>query len=1097
MKRRKKSILFPTTLAAAGLVAGSLIAIQNNINAYDFSKMDLPEIANVLSKDIKTVDADAISEALETKSLIVATDNEDALGDSKCDSLRGVIFVCHYDTVQETGAYFRALSENKDIDGVSLNYVLKLEQNNYDEFLDYSASVKRIDLEGYQAWGVRTMYLDRYADSLENKTNTLKVAVLDSGINASHLIFDDNGKNRIDTSQSKNYLDPDNITTNVNDDNGHGTMVSGVIVESTPRNVTIVPIKICDSAGGCPVVSILYGADYAAQLGVDVVNMSVGITQADVNKSEVVLNAFQSIFTDIMNDGGPIYVAAAGNESLDTIDYPAAAPGVIAVTSVGQTNQFSTDFGEGKGSNYGIRANFSAPGENLILPYMGSTTVMVNGASGTSFSSPFVASAVADILMENPNYTRDQVIEELKLNAEDLGGAGWDQYYGDGSVSFHVNKYADISFDGITIPSDWAQSANVSIFASSTNYNITKYSLVSGNASRTVPSSWNNVGTAGKTVNESYAINKNGTYTLWYKNSNNEIKAKVFNVNNIDTASPTISTNLSASKVSDNSQKLSIGVNDTTSGLAKIEWYYKVGSGEFQSVTDTYTGETGAVTKTHTLTNLAPGSYTAMAKVYDRAGNMTPSNNVAFTVEAPADHITIGEISVPTKWVNTDATVNVNVSSSISNITHSAVVSGASSTEPAASQWKLINAPGISFVDEIKVAENGSYTVWYRNSYETAFKTFTVNKIDKDNPVAKDLAASNLTSSSAKLSLTVSDATSGIAKIEWKYKLANASEYTTKTSTYTDGATSATTKTYTLSGLEVGNYVVFANVYDMAGNITPSGEINFEIEEGVVSDTVTIKSVQVPNTWAKTSTVTVTVESETSNITHRVLLEGTAVSNPDGADWTALDTPSKTLTDTITINKNGAYVILYKNESGETAYETFAITKVDNTAPEIKRALEASEPVGNKVTLTIAVDDTASGVARIDWYYKLKGAEGYALETESIKAGTEYATIQAVTEKTHTFDDLAAGEYVAYAKITDNAGNSINSDEISFTISGSTSDTGDNNENGDNGGNSNNDNNGGNVENPKTGDEITVIASIGGAILAVGAFIYARLRRIR
>lgn len=49
---------------------------------------------------------------------------------------------------------------------------------------------------------------------------------------------------------------------------------------------------------------------------------------------------------------------------------------------------------------------------------------------GTSFSSPFLAAAIANIKMEYPSASQQEVFEYLKLNAEDLGDAGWDEYYG-------------------------------------------------------------------------------------------------------------------------------------------------------------------------------------------------------------------------------------------------------------------------------------------------------------------------------------------------------------------------------------------------------------------------------------------------------------------------------------------------------------------------------------------------------------------------------------------------------------------------------------------------------------------------------------------
>ena len=469
------------------------------------------------------------------------------------------------------------------------------------------------------------------------------------------------------------------------------------------------------------------------------------------------------------------------------------------------------------------------------------------------------------------------------------------------------------------------------------------------------------------------------------------------------------------------------------------------------------------------------------ATVYDVAGNSVSSGEITFEIVKPADNVTIGNITTPSNWTKNDAQITVAVSSIDTNITHRAVISGSSTTEPTDSQWAAVATPGLSLNDTFTVSANGTYTVWYKNGSKKASKTFTVDKIDKTAPTAQNLTASNLTSSSAKLSVTVSDNASGIAKIEWKYKLTSASSYTTKTSTYSDGATAATTKTYTLSGLGVGNYVAYATVYDVAGNSVSSGEITFEIEEDTVSDNVSINSVQVPSTWAKTSKVVVAVESEASTITHRALVEGNSTTEPAESAWNELTAPSKTLSDTITISANGTYTVWYKNESGQIAHESFTVSKIDTVPPVIEEQITAEEPVDNSITLSIVVDDAASGIAKIEWYYKLEGADGFAFETETVSGESDSVTGQDLS-KTHIFRDLAPGNYVAYAKIYDGVGNTTTTDEITFTIQGITDPEGDP---------------GDDEDNPKTNDGIMIISMVGGAILAVGAFIFARLRRIR
>ena len=78
MKRRKKSILFPATLATAGLVAGSLIVISNNTNAENYSAMSDEGLISALSRDLD-ISSDTVKESLATKTLIVQVKDENVL----------------------------------------------------------------------------------------------------------------------------------------------------------------------------------------------------------------------------------------------------------------------------------------------------------------------------------------------------------------------------------------------------------------------------------------------------------------------------------------------------------------------------------------------------------------------------------------------------------------------------------------------------------------------------------------------------------------------------------------------------------------------------------------------------------------------------------------------------------------------------------------------------------------------------------------------------------------------------------------------------------------------------------------------------------
>ena len=482
-------------------------------------------------------------------------------------------------------------------------------------------------------------------------------------------------------SQSYDYADDDN---DPNDDTqiGHGTTVAGTIVQSTPKNVKIVTARTMGAAHETNsfAKTLTAVADYSTgSKHVNVINMSTETTDTNQDGEEVPISTsdyttYEKVFKRA-KEANTIVVASAGNESRDWVGYPASSQYSIAVSSVREDNTFSSSF-----SNYSNDVDFSAPGEDLLLPGLGDYPY--HGTDGTSFSAPFAAAMVANILTEHPNYTFDQVYNELKLNAEDLGAAGKDRYYGWGSLSFHVHKYADLNISTPTLSpaaGTWTNgSVSLSASATSDNYNINRYNTANSNTSSTTPSSWSTVNNPGKTYSITQSASSNGTYTFWAKNSNNETAVKTVKVSNIDKTDPTISTALSTSGISATDANLNIGVTDSASGLGKIVWHYKESdASDYTDKTDTYatsgTGATSATTKTTAITGLTKNkNYTAYATVYDVAGNHKDSATVTFTMteapstNVPATSVTVSPVSIS---INVGETATIVASMEPSNTT--------------------------------------------------------------------------------------------------------------------------------------------------------------------------------------------------------------------------------------------------------------------------------------------------------------------------------------------------------------------------------------------------------------------------------------------
>ena len=124
----------------------------------------------------------------------------------------------------------------------------------------------------------------------------------------------------------------------------------------------------------------------------------------------------------VMAKGG-LVVAAVGNDGPAAPPlYPAAYPGVIAVTGVDSRGHVLPEAGRG------THVDFAAPGSDMAAAGIGGGYVSVRG---TSFAAPIVAGRLAAL---RSTETVAQAVDALARGAAHLGGPGLDPAYGHGLV---------------------------------------------------------------------------------------------------------------------------------------------------------------------------------------------------------------------------------------------------------------------------------------------------------------------------------------------------------------------------------------------------------------------------------------------------------------------------------------------------------------------------------------------------------------------------------------------------------------------------------------------------------------------------------------
>jgi hypothetical protein len=236
-------------------------------------------------------------------------------------------------------------------------------------------------------------------------TNVI-VAVLDTGIDATHPSLLGHVLPGIDlVSDDEIPQDGPEANQATGPAAGHGTHISGIVTFIAPES-KILPVRVLDVDGRGNTFVLAYAIDWAVAHGATVINMSLGSDYDATVLEEAIANAQRN---------GAVVVAAAGNDSAENPQFPAAYPGVISVTAV-DDNGIKADF-----ANYGAGwVDLAAPGVAITSSVPVSGSILYAAWSGTSMAVPFASGAAALIRSQWPSYTPNDVSSLLIASGASL-----------------------------------------------------------------------------------------------------------------------------------------------------------------------------------------------------------------------------------------------------------------------------------------------------------------------------------------------------------------------------------------------------------------------------------------------------------------------------------------------------------------------------------------------------------------------------------------------------------------------------------------------------------------------------------------------------
>jgi len=414
----KKHTILGVSTILLGLCLFALIVVFG-IYTYTQTPQNIQEISEAINSAYISDEAGQLAENPVTETIV--TDNTTPLpkqGEIKVDENRQILNVGETLTEAEIKdieeKYNVTFSTDTPENGIYV--ITTTDQSNTTTLSDDLDATLETDIPVKMSadtvdWGITRIGAEKiWADSTGS---SIKIAVIDTGAELTHSDLSANLVTGYD------FVNND---TNPSDDNGHGTHVSGIIAstQNSAGNIgaayqaKIMPVKVLNNQGYGYLSDVAKGIYYAADNGARIINMSLGSPSDSLTLKNAVAYAANK---------GVLMVAAAGNESGSSCQYPAAYSSVICVGATDSSNKLASF------SNMG--AELSAPGVSNYSTYIGNTYQYM---SGTSMATPHVVGAAAVVASFCTTCTTTEIRTVLKNTAVDLGTTGYDSVFGYGLV---------------------------------------------------------------------------------------------------------------------------------------------------------------------------------------------------------------------------------------------------------------------------------------------------------------------------------------------------------------------------------------------------------------------------------------------------------------------------------------------------------------------------------------------------------------------------------------------------------------------------------------------------------------------------------------
>lgn len=317
----------------------------------------------------------------------------------KCGALEDVsgfedFHILQYESPEAAMSAYNQLQNEKNVIEVDLDLVCTYADSTPD---NPDIIPKDEFLNDWSRDRTQSKRLQKYLAKSNIPMKEVIVGVVDTGIDYNHEIFE----GRVE----RTYF---NVSSSGNADDEmdseafyHGTTVSSIIVNNSPKNVKVAVYKVGD--GENLTVTAISAGLLAAIEKCDIINTSL-TSLSDVSLiRKCVLKAYSKNI--------PVFACVGNSGRIETHAAPANIPECIAVSATDFNN--ATTFM----NTLTLNSDISAPGEHIAVAIPRNRYARF---SGTSYSAPCAAALGAILKSTNPEITVDEIDTRLKGTSFDV-----------------------------------------------------------------------------------------------------------------------------------------------------------------------------------------------------------------------------------------------------------------------------------------------------------------------------------------------------------------------------------------------------------------------------------------------------------------------------------------------------------------------------------------------------------------------------------------------------------------------------------------------------------------------------------------------------